>query len=133
MDKISEELLSLTRKLLDCLASGDFAGYTELSDPGLTGVEPQTFGQVVEGLDFHRFNGKFLPLDRTQHNTIILTPQVRVMGDAAVVTYTRLNQRVTAKDGALQLTASVETRVWQKQAAGWRHVHFHRTDLAMTK
>lgn len=132
MDKISEELLSLTRKLLECLASGDFAGYTELSDPGLTGVEPQTFGQVVEGLDFHRFNGKFMPLDRSQHNTLMLTPRVRLMGDSAVVSYTRVNQRVT-RDGALQLTASIETRVWHKQAAGWRHVHFHRSDLAMTK
>jgi calcium/calmodulin-dependent protein kinase (CaM kinase) II len=57
------------------------------------------------------------------------SPHVRVMGDVAVITYVRLIQRVTA-DGAAVTVGSEETRVWQRQAGRWKHVHFHRSALA---
>jgi len=48
------------------------------------------------------------------------------MGDVAVVSYVRLNQRVTG-DGTPATDSFEETRVWQKQNGKWRHVHFHRS------
>ena len=54
------------------------------------------------------------------------SPHVRVMGEAAVVSYVRLNQRLSG-DGAPVTRAVEETRVWQKIKGQWRHVHFHRS------
>jgi calcium/calmodulin-dependent protein kinase (CaM kinase) II len=48
------------------------------------------------------------------------------MGDAAVVSYVRVVQKLDGS-GAPLSTAAMETRVWQKTTAGWKHVHFHRT------
>jgi calcium/calmodulin-dependent protein kinase (CaM kinase) II len=48
------------------------------------------------------------------------------MGDVAVVAYVRLVQS-TLEGGKTITTAFEETRVWQRQASGWRHVHFHRS------
>jgi len=92
-DKESDELLRLNQRLLDGIANGDWATYEELCDPTLTAFEPEAVGQLVEGLAFHRFYfslGGF----RNQSHTTMCAPRVRLMGDAAVVTYTRLNQRV---------------------------------------
>jgi calcium/calmodulin-dependent protein kinase (CaM kinase) II len=57
------------------------------------------------------------------------SPHVRVMGDVAVLSYVRLNQRVSA-DGTPTTKAVEETRVWQKQNGMWKHVHFHRSNPA---
>ena len=54
------------------------------------------------------------------------SPRVRLMGDVAIVSCVRLNQRIGA-DGAPTVTAYEETRIWQRQTGQWRHVHFHRS------
>jgi calcium/calmodulin-dependent protein kinase (CaM kinase) II len=129
-DSTVEELLRLNQRLLDAIASGDWAVYQELCDPTLTAFEPEALGQLVEGLDFHRFYfdiGSF----RSQHRTTMCSPHVRVLGDVAVVAYVRLNQRVG--DNAAPVTVGFEeTRVWHRQDGRWRHVHFHRSPLART-
>jgi ketosteroid isomerase-like protein len=51
---------------------------------------------------------------------------VRVLGDAAVVTYVRLNQRA-GPDGVAREAAFAETRVWHRRDGRWWHVHFHRS------
>ena len=48
---------------------------------------------------------------------------VRVMGNCAVVAYTRLVQRGT------ETGVSQETRVLQRVAGRWINVHFHRSAL----
>lgn len=124
---MNDELLRLTQRLLDSIAEGDWATYEALCDPSLTAFEPEAPGQLVEGLEFHRF---YFALGgvRGRHQTTMCAPRVRVMGDAALVTYTRLIQKV-GTDGNPVTVASTETRVWQKTPAGWKHVHFHRTGL----
>ena len=124
---MTDELLRLTQRLLDSIAEGDWTTYEQLCDPSLTAFEPEAPGQLVEGLEFHRF---YFALGgvRGRHQTTMCAPRVRVMGDSAVVTYTRLIQKVTA-DGNPVTVASTETRVWQKTPGGWKHVHFHRTGL----
>jgi calcium/calmodulin-dependent protein kinase (CaM kinase) II len=119
------ELIQINQRLLDSIARGDWAAYEELCDPTLSAFEPEARGQLVEGLEFHRFyfqlGGKGVPLQTT-----MCSPRVRVMGDVAVVAYVRLNQKVGG-DGLPVTHCFEETRVWQRQNGQWRHVHFHRS------
>jgi calcium/calmodulin-dependent protein kinase (CaM kinase) II len=122
------ELLRLNQRLLDSIAAGDWAAYQELCDPSLTAIEPEApGGQVVEGLAFHRFYFDIGGI-RGRHQTTMTSPRVRLMGDAAVVSYVRLIQRVGG-DGNPVTVASAETRIWQKIDGRWKHVHFHRSAL----
>jgi ketosteroid isomerase-like protein len=126
-DHTTAELVQLTQRLLDCIAHGDWATYQELCDPTLSAFEPEGCGQFIEGLAFHHFY-----FDREEqparHQTTMVRPHVRVMGDVALVCYVRLIQRAGA-DGRASSAAFEETRVWQRQGGRWRHVHFHRSAL----
>src|SRR5215831_15162571 len=122
------ELLQLNQRLLDSIAAADWATYQELCDPSLTAFEPEARGHCVEGLDFHRFYFDLGGAKGPTH-TSMSSPRVRVLGDAAVVTYVRLIQRLNV-DGAPETVAFEETRVWQRQAGQWRLVHFHRSAFA---
>lgn len=119
------ELLALNQKLLDSIAAADWQVYAELCHASLTCFEPEARGNIVEGLEFHRFYFE-LGGARKPNGTSMSQPHVRVMGDAAVVSYVRLNQRVDA-EGRPTTSAVEETRVWQKLDGRWRHVHFHRS------
>jgi ketosteroid isomerase-like protein len=127
MSDTTSELLALTQRLLDSITQGDWATYEGLCDPSLTAFEPQAPGQLVAGLDFHRF---YFDLGgvRGRHQTTMAAPHVRVMGDVAVVCYARLVQRVGPEGDAVTV-ASTETRVWQRKDGRWRHVHFHRSPM----
>jgi calcium/calmodulin-dependent protein kinase (CaM kinase) II len=82
-------------------------------------------------MDFHHFYFD-LGAGPGPRQTTMAAPHVRLLGDVAVVAYVRLTQQVTA-DGAAETTAVQETRVWQRQAGGWKHVHFHRSREAMER
>jgi hypothetical protein len=120
-----EHVLGLNERLLDCIAEGDWETYAELCDPTLSCFEPESRGQLVEGMEFHRYyfeHGQ----PSTERNTTVCSPHVRLMGDAAVVSYVRLIQALD--DNGKHVTQYFEeTRVWQRQENGWRHVHFHRS------
>jgi calcium/calmodulin-dependent protein kinase (CaM kinase) II len=126
-DAVTRELLELNQRLLDSIARADWKTYEELCDPSLSAFEPESHGQLVEGMPFHRFYFN-LGGAKGEHNTTMASPRVRLMGDVAVVAYVRLNQRVDGQ-GAPVVSAVAETRVWQRQAGRWRHVHFHRSPL----
>jgi calcium/calmodulin-dependent protein kinase (CaM kinase) II len=122
------ELLELTQNLLDCIGRGDWAMYKDFCDPTLTAFEPEAYGALVEGLQFHYFYFDIAE-QAPRHQTTMIAPKVRVMGDVAIVAYVRINQRAN-DEGRPHSQAFAETRVWQKQGDRWRHVHFHRTALA---
>jgi calcium/calmodulin-dependent protein kinase (CaM kinase) II len=124
-ERAVEELLLLNQRLLDSIAAGDWAVYQELCDPSLTAFEPEGAGQLVEGLEFHRFYFN-LGGARGPYQTTMASPRVRLLGDVAVVAYVRLNQGL-GPERAPQTVAFEETRVWQRQGGRWRHVHFHRS------
>ncbi len=126
-DPTTDELLALTQRLLDCIAERDWATYEELCDPSLTAFEPESLGQRVEGLPFHHFYFRLGGGRREQNNTLGC-PHVRLMGDVAVVSYVRLNQRLDG-EGRPVTAGFEETRVWQRREGKWRHVHFHRSVL----
>ena len=119
------ELLDLTRQLVDAIAAADWATYERLCDPTLSAFEPEGRGQQIEGMEFHRFYFN-LGASKVARQTTIVSPKVRVMGKVAVVSYIRLVQ--SAAEGAGPTTSVFEeTRVWQKIAGQWKHVHFHRS------
>lgn len=120
-----EELLKLTRELLAAVAAKDWAAYERLCDPSLTAFEPEACGQRVEGLAFHQFYFQ-LGGGMAKVNETLCEPQVRLLGEVGVVTYVRLTQKLSGEGKPMTL-ASNETRVWQKQASGWKLVHFHRS------
>src|SRR4051812_27057323 len=107
------ELLALNQKLLESIAAADWNTYAELCDPSLTCFETEARGQLVEGMPFHKYYFELGPA-RSPHNTTMCSPHVRLMGDAAVISYVRLNQRTSA-EGAPSTGAVEETRVWQRQ------------------
>ena len=121
-------ILELNRRLLRSIADGDWQTYEELCDPTLTAFEPESRGELVEGMDFHRFYFDRGGV-RGGYNLTICAPHVRLLGDVAVVSYVRLLQ-VLDDAGKPATSRSEETRVWQRQPAGWRHVHFHRSNHA---
>jgi len=126
-ESIVEELLTLNQQLLDAIDGGDWETYTDLCDPSLTAYEPEAVGQLVRGMEFHRFY--FDPENRKSNGakqSSICSPDVRLMGEVAVVCYVRLTQRMFA-DGGTTTTANEETRVWQFQEGRWQHTHFHRS------
>ena len=121
------ELLELSRKLLTSIDAGDWKTYVSLCDVSITCFEPEALGHLVAGMPFHQFYFD-LPGTPTKpaKQSSIASPHVRLMGDAAVVSYVRVVQKLDGS-GAPLSTAAMETRVWQKTTAGWKHVHFHRT------
>jgi hypothetical protein len=126
-DAMTQELLQLNQRLLDSIVRADWKTYEELCDPSLSAFEPESRGQLVEGMPFHRFYFNLGGV-KGEHNTTMASPHVRVMGDVAVIAYVRLNQRVDGQ-GAPGVSAVEETRVWQRLGGRWRHVHFHRSPL----
>ncbi len=78
-------------------------------------------------------------------STMILTPQVRILGDVAVVTYIRVVQSASGylcflfcssaacinamhHRSSVNTTKAAETRVWNRvESGGWVCVHFHRS------
>ncbi len=121
----TEELLEINQRLLDSIAEGDWESYSALCDPSLTCFEAETRGNLVEGMEFHRFYFD-LGAAAGPQNTTMSSPHVRLAGDAAIVSYVRLSQRLDA-EGKPVTARSEETRIWQRTEGGWRHVHFHRS------
>jgi ketosteroid isomerase-like protein len=119
------ELLQQNQRLLDAIAAADWATYQDLCDPTLTCFEPEAIGQLIQGLAFHEFYFKLGAVGQVR-NTTMASPHVRLLGDVAIISYVRINQRVAA-DGTPFSRAFEETRVWHKQQGRWRHVHFHRS------
>lgn len=125
MTEIEEELLELSQQLLDSIDQQNWESYTQLCDPNLTAFEPESCGHLVEGMAFHQFYFEREPTGRAKRSTIS-SPQVKVIGDVALITYVRVSQRVD-EDGCAPTSASEETRVWEKQEGQWKHIHFHRS------
>ncbi len=125
-DDATTELLTLSRRLLESIAEGDWTTYAELCDSTLSAFEPEARGQLVEGMDFHRYYFE-LQGSSTPRQTTITAPKVRMLGPhAAVVTYVRLDQWVD-RDGTPATSVFEETRIWHRRQGRWYHVHFHRS------
>ncbi|XP_077671287.1 calcium/calmodulin-dependent protein kinase type II subunit delta isoform X8 [Eretmochelys imbricata] len=123
-----QEIIKVTEQLIEAINNGDFEAYTKICDPGLTCFEPEALGNLVEGMDFHRFYFEnALSKGNKPIHTIILNPHVHLVGDdAACIAYIRLTQYMDGS-GMPKTMQSEETRVWHRRDGKWQNVHFHRS------
>uniref|UniRef100_A0A2L2YLQ0 calcium/calmodulin-dependent protein kinase n=1 Tax=Parasteatoda tepidariorum TaxID=114398 RepID=A0A2L2YLQ0_PARTP len=126
-----QEIVKITEQLIDAINTGDYEIYTKYCDPHMTAFEPEALGNLIEGMDFHKFyfdnaSGK----NCKSLNTTILNPTVHLLGeDGACVAYVRLTQYID-KSGVAHTQQSEESRVWHKRDGKWQSVHFHRSGSA---
>uniref|UniRef100_A0A3P8RQP8 Calcium/calmodulin-dependent protein kinase (CaM kinase) II gamma 2 n=1 Tax=Amphiprion percula TaxID=161767 RepID=A0A3P8RQP8_AMPPE len=120
------EIIKMTEQLIEAINNGDFEAYTRICDPGLTSFEPEALGNLVEGMDFHKFYFEnLLSKNSKPVHTTILNPHVHLIGeDAACIAYIRLTQYMDSQ-GRPRSCQSEETRVWHRRDAKWLNVHFH--------
>ncbi|CAL8138754.1 unnamed protein product [Orchesella dallaii] len=138
------EIIKMTEQLLDAINGGDFEGYSKLVDPHMTAFEPESVGNLVAGMDFHKFyfenlggpslvNNAKNNISKSSINTTILNPHVHVLGDeAAVIAYIRLVQFIDKQSHCARTVQCEESRVWQKRDGKWQMVHLHRSSGAAT-
>ncbi|XP_047675055.1 calcium/calmodulin-dependent protein kinase (CaM kinase) II beta 1 isoform X24 [Tachysurus fulvidraco] len=121
-----QEIIKITEQLIEAINNGDFEAYAKICDPGLTSFEPEALGNLVEGMDFHRFYfDNLLSKNSKPIHTTILNPHVHLIGeDAACIAYIRLTQYVDGQ-GRPRSSQSEETRVWHRRDSKWQNVHFH--------
>ncbi|CAF0956078.1 unnamed protein product [Rotaria sordida] len=140
IDRLSLEITKVTEQLLQAIANSDYEMYKSLCDPKITCFEPETIGNLVEGLDFHKFyfdTGKFARSDtvlspkasKSTINCTMLTPVIHTLGDeSACIAYILLLQYID-RNGQPQSVRTEETRVWHKKDTRWQCVHFHRSGM----
>ncbi|XP_043967512.1 calcium/calmodulin-dependent protein kinase (CaM kinase) II beta 1 isoform X3 [Gambusia affinis] len=121
-----QEIIKITEQLIEAINNGDFDAYAKICDPGLTSFEPEALGNLVEGMDFHRFYFEnLLAKNNKPIHTTILNPHVHLIGeDAACIAYIRLTQFVD-NQGRPRSSQSEETRVWHRRESKWQNIHFH--------
>uniref|UniRef100_A0AAR2LU63 calcium/calmodulin-dependent protein kinase n=1 Tax=Pygocentrus nattereri TaxID=42514 RepID=A0AAR2LU63_PYGNA len=122
----TQEIIKITEQLIEAVNNGDFEAYTRICDPGLTSFEPEALGNLVEGMDFHKFYFEnLLSKNNKPVHTTILNPHVHLIGeDAACIAYIRLTQYIDSQ-GRPRSCQSEETRVWHRRDSKWLNVHFH--------
>ena len=119
------EIYQITLDLLHAIRRGQVDIYKELSSTSLTCIEPESSGNVIEGLDFHLFflnNTKKI----SNYHIELINPIIRVYGDTAYISYTLIsNQKI---DDEFKLKTIFETRIYNKEEGKWKMVHFHRSN-----
>ncbi|XP_043940188.1 calcium/calmodulin-dependent protein kinase type II subunit beta isoform X10 [Protopterus annectens] len=121
-----QEIIKITEQLIEAVNNGDYDAYAKICDPALTSFEPEALGNLVEGMDFHRFYFEnLLSKNNKPIHTTILNPHVHLVGeDAACIAYIRLTQYIDSQ-GRPRTCQSEETRVWHRRDGKWQNVHFH--------
>ncbi|KAF0022895.1 hypothetical protein F2P81_024876 [Scophthalmus maximus] len=128
-----KDIIKVTEQLIEAISNGDFESYTKMCDPAVTAFEPEALGNLVEGLDFHRFYFENLWSKNSKPvHTTILNPHIHLVGEeAACIAYIRVTQYIDA-NGTPRTAQSEETRVWHRRDGKWQIVHFHRSGSAST-
>jgi calcium/calmodulin-dependent protein kinase (CaM kinase) II len=128
------EIIKMTEQIIESIAIGDYEMYSKLADPHMTAFEPESLGNLVAGMDFHKFyfeNGGGKP---NKLNTTLLNPNVHLLGDdAACIAYVRLTQFTDKQSGQSRTSQSEESRVWHRKDGKWQNVHLHRSAAGATK
>ncbi|CAB3406870.1 unnamed protein product [Caenorhabditis bovis] len=120
-----QEIVRVTQQLLDAISCKDFDVYTRLCDTSMTCFEPEALGNLIEGIEFHRFY--FDGTRKNQNHTTMLNPNVHIVGeDGACIAYVKLTQFVD-RNGESHTRQSQESRVWSRKQGRWVCVHVHRS------
>ncbi|XP_038860792.1 calcium/calmodulin-dependent protein kinase type II subunit alpha isoform X5 [Salvelinus namaycush] len=128
-----QEIIKVTEQLIEAISNGDFESYTKMCDPSVTAFEPEALGNLVEGLDFHRFYFENLWSKNSKPvHTTILNPHIHLIGEeAACIAYIRITQYIDT-NGMPRTAQSEETRIWHRRDGKWQIVHFHRSGSPST-
>ncbi|KAL1518254.1 hypothetical protein ABEB36_001902 [Hypothenemus hampei] len=123
-----QEIIKMTEQVIDAINVGDYDTYTKICDNNLTCFEPEAMGNLVEGLDFHKFYfDNVLGKNYKAVNSTMLNPHVHLLGEeAACIAYILLTQYID-KNGQAHSQKYEESRVWEKRDNKWKNVHFHRS------
>ncbi|MFT7817732.1 calcium/calmodulin-dependent protein kinase type II delta 1 chain isoform X1, partial [Arapaima gigas] len=80
MQARKQEIIKITEQLIEAVNNGDFEAYAKICDPGLTSFEPEALGNLVEGMDFHRFYFENWPTAQqsVRRNTCVASPGFQV-------------------------------------------------------
>ncbi|NXF57780.1 KCC2D kinase, partial [Ciccaba nigrolineata] len=127
-----QEIIKVTEQLIEAINNGDFEAYTKICDPGLTSFEPEALGNLVEGMDFHRFyfeNGKhsfFISVNLHLGRKVWFFSEFCYMCFSVCFccTYSHIIGHLGGMPKTMQ---SEETRVWHRRDGKWQNVHFHRS------
>ena len=130
----TDQMLALTRRLIDAIDQRNFEEYRRLSAEDLTSFEPESKGHLIEGMAFHEFFLSRPHRPGTTARSEIVGFTARPLGGdnsgapaAAMVAYTRITQKHDA-DGSFRMSHANETRVYIRAGREWRQAHFHRTE-----
>ena len=122
-----EEIIKLTRQLIESVVKSDWTTYATLCAEDLTSFEPEAEGYLIEGMPFHKH---YFDLKNESPyagvTTTLSSPHVRLLGDVAIIAYVRVSQK-SDSSGVSSTATSRETRVWNRVQGQWKHVHFHRS------
>ncbi|KAF1500669.1 Calcium/calmodulin-dependent protein kinase type II delta chain, partial [Eudyptula minor] len=126
-----QEIIKVTEQLIEAINNGDFEAYTKICDPGLTSFEPEALGNLVEGMDFHRFyfeNGKqsFFHL-RESSSEYYFFSEFCYMCFSVCFCCAHPHIIGHLGYGMPKTMQSEETRVWHRRDGKWQNVHFHRS------
>jgi hypothetical protein len=125
-----QALLDLTRRLLESIHAGDVETYRGLCTDDLTCFERDVAPYRIEGVNFHidlmnamKAQSAYANLTRFD----MLSPAVRIHGNCAIVSYTRLMTYAGAVPPVFR--AFNESRIWVRKGGEWRMAHFHRSEV----
>ncbi len=125
MPSAEEEVLEITRQMLDAMYTANPEVHERHSAEDMSSYEWYIAPQRIDGLQFHLEliqgggNGEPSRVD-------LLTPRVQVYGDTAIVSYTLL--KTTLSEAAPpQFSTMNETRVFVKLEGIWKMVHLHKS------
>lgn len=48
-------MIQLTQNLIDVINRGDYNSYSKICDPKMSAFEPESLGNIVVGMPFHKF------------------------------------------------------------------------------
>ncbi|CAI5447745.1 unnamed protein product [Caenorhabditis angaria] len=95
------EIVRVTQQLLDAISCKDFESYARLCDQTMTSFEPEALGNLIEGIEFHRFyfDGNQSAGRKNTLHTTMLNPNVHIVGDdGACIAYVKLTQYLDKYD-----------------------------------
>eukprot|EP00957_Ditylum_brightwellii_P189719 14441609-Ditylum_brightwellii.AAC.2 len=125
-----KQVIEANQSLLDSISSNSYEIYDKLCADDLTAFEAESRGVLVEGKRFHKYYFDFvktLPEPKFKTNITMSNPHIRWVGKVcAIISYTRVNQRLDADSRPVTTTAS-ETRIWEVRDGKLVHVHFHKS------
>ena len=129
-DPNHQEIVDLTCELMTSIYEGDYATYVRLCDENMTCFEPETNGNLISGMPFHKYyfdhlltGEKFGPM-----HTTLANPHVVMLGeDSAYICYNFLIQ--VLKGSQWVTIQREETRIWKKKDGAWKSLHFHKSIL----